>query len=189
MYNVCAYTACVLLHFLARDVAGHVNVAQKSYDLWNSDSFEDTDTDRSQARMDPMVPRQLDPDSQMSEWMVPKTNYTPFNVSEECILWDDRCKGDRKKALSIFFNETLNSLLQDKCFTSPGPLNSSPCTSTAQVPLASSSLWSIVKSWMREFACTSSALEYRSAYCYLARLHYFSSIQSPKTPFIRYPLD
>ena len=157
------YVGFALLAFSAGSVSSHALFAPELYNLEYRKLAPATAANGPEMKMRPMMPRQLDPDSQMAQWMNPKTNYTAFNVSEECILWDDTCKGDREEALNIFFNQTLNGLLQDKCFTAPGPLDSNECTGTASVPPASSLLWSTLKSWMREPACTSSALEYRSA--------------------------
>ena len=118
-----------------------------------------------------------------------------FNVLEECILWDDTCQGDKLKAASIFFNQTLEALLGDECFTvvhsdcmavvyldispveefSKGtvgeghaderPVECDPAQcpgGIADIPRATLSLWSTLKSWMREPACASSSLEYSS---------------------------
>ena len=105
-----------------------------------------------------------------------------FNVSEACILWDDTCQGDKQNAASIFFGKTLEALLENECFTvtdsaevpfvglnhivdeGPSPFDPAQCPGgTAGVPPATSSLWSTLKSWMREPACASSSLEYSSA--------------------------
>ena len=163
MPKASAYVGFALLAFCAGSVSSHALFAPELYNLEYRKLAPATAANGPEVKTRPMMPRQLDPDSQLAQWMNPKTNYTAFNVSEECILWDDTCKGDREKALNIFFNQTLNGLLQDKCFTAPGPLDSNQCTGTASVPTASSLLWSTLKSWMREPACTSSALEYRSA--------------------------
>ena len=105
-----------------------------------------------------------------------------FNVSEECVLWDDTCHGDKKNAASIFFGKTLAALLENECFTvtdsaedvviglnregdeEPAPYDPAQCPGgTSGIPPATSSLWSTMKSWMREPACASSSLEYSSA--------------------------
>ena len=163
MPEASAYVGFALLAFCAGSVSSHALFAPELYNLEYRKLAPAMAANGPEVKTRPMMPRQLDPDSQLAQWMNPKTNYTAFNVSEECILWDDTCKGDREKALNIFFNQTLDGLLQDKCFTAPGPLDSNQCTGTASVPTASSLLWSTLKSWMREPACTSSALEYRSA--------------------------
>ena len=106
-----------------------------------------------------------------------------FNVSEECILWDNTCQGDKQKAANIFFNQTLEALLENECFTGtdsaravvvglnevlderPAEYDPGQCPGgTTGIPPATSSLWSTLKSWMREPACASSSIEYGSAF-------------------------
>ena len=116
--------------------------------------------------------------------MADRTSLYPnsqYNVSEECILWDGNCQGDKQHAASIFFGKTLEALLGNECFTGTNstadvtvglgqtgyeeeaPLDSAQCPGgTTGIPPATSSLWSTLKSWMREPACASSSLEYSS---------------------------
>lgn len=83
-----------------------------------------------------------------------RTVWHPIEIDEEetCVLWDASCKGDKNKALGVFFGTTdggiLASLLGDPCFTTGGPGRNS-CTGTTTIPPASSAIYSTVKSWMR----------------------------------------
>ena len=155
-----------LLIFLDRSVLSDANFAPKPYKLWNRDP-------------DRIVSASGPPTTANSTSLYPNSN---LNVSEECILWDDTCQGDKQNAASIFFGKTLEALLENECFTvtnsaedafvgldhmvaeQPAPFDSAQCPGgTAGIPPATSSLWSTLKSWMREPACASSSLEYSSA--------------------------
>ena len=155
-----------LLTFLGRGVLSEVIFASKPYNLWTRDP------DRAMNSSGPQITANstsLYPDSY-------------FNVSEECVLWDDTCHGDKQNAASIFFGKTLAALLENECFTvtdsaedvviglnreideEPAPYDPAQCPGgTAGLPPATSSLWSTTKSWMREPTCASSSLEYSSA--------------------------
>lgn len=160
------YIGCALLTFLDRGVLSDSISAPKPYKLWNRDP-------------DGIVNASAPQTTANSTSLYPDSN---FNVSEECILWDDTCQGDKQNAASIFFGNTLEALLENECFTvtdsaegvvlglddvldeQPAPFNSAQCPGgTAGVPPATSSLWSTLKSWMREPACASSSLKYISA--------------------------
>lgn len=160
------YIGCALLTFLDRGVLSDIISAPKPYKLWNRDP-------------DGIVNASGPQTTANSTSLYPDSN---FNVSEECILWDDTCQGDKQNAASIFFGNTLEALLENECFTvtdsaegvvlglddvldeQPAPFDSAQCPGgTAGVPPATSSLWSTLKSWMREPACASSSLKYISA--------------------------
>ena len=155
-----------LLAFLGKGVLSEAIFVSKPYNLWTRDP------DRAMNSSGPQTTANatsLYPDSY-------------FNVSEECVLWDDTCHGDKQNAASIFFGKTLAALLQNECFTvidsaedvfvglnhlldeEPAPYDPAQCPGgTSGLPPATSSLWSTMKSWMREPACASSSLEYSLA--------------------------
>ena len=157
---------CALLAFLDSGVLSHAIIGPKPYNLWNRDAGRAMSDGGPQTTANSTS---LYPDSY-------------FNVSEECVLWDDTCHGDKQNAASVFFGKTLAALLKNECFTvtdsaedpvvglnhivdeSPAPYDPDQCPGgISGVPLATSSLWSTLKSWMREPACASSSLEYSSA--------------------------
>lgn len=75
-----------------------------------------------------------------------------INQTQECVLWDPACHGNRSAAILDFFNGTMPRLLEDSCFTT-GPQWDMVCT---QSPLPAPSLinsWSTIRSWMRSPAC------------------------------------
>ena len=75
-----------------------------------------------------------------------------INNTQECVLWDPACHGNRSAALLNFFIETMPTLLDDSCFTT-GPQSDMVCTKS---PLPGPSLinaWSTIRSWMRSPAC------------------------------------
>ena len=160
------YVGYALLTFLDRARLNDAFVAPKPHSLWNRDSGQAMNASGPPATANGTS---LYPDSH-------------FNVSEECILWDNTCQGDKQKAASVFFNKTLQALLENECFSvtnsahdvvvglneevdeSPAGYDPGQCPGgTAGIPPATSSLWSTLKSWMREPACASSSLEYGSA--------------------------
>ena len=159
------FVGYALLGFLDRGVLSDAIFAPKPYNLWSRDP------DRAMNSSGPQT-------------MANSTSLYPdshFNVSEECVLWDDTCHGDKQNAASIFFGKTLPALLENECFTvtdsaedvvvglnqegdeETAPYDPAQCPGgISGVPPATSSLWSTMKSWMREPACASSSLEYSS---------------------------
>ena len=166
MCGAYSFVAYALLAFFDRGVLTHAIFAPEPYNLWNRDSGPAMNASGPQT---PANSTSLYPDSY-------------FNVSEECVLWDDTCHGDKQNAASIFFGKTLAALLENECFTvtdsardlvvglknlvdeEPAPYDRAQCPGgISGIPPATSSLWSTLKSWMREPACASSSLEYSSA--------------------------
>ena len=87
-----------------------------------------------------------------------KLLYRPAVINEtvECLLWNPTCTGNRSEALKEFFNVTggtLFDLTSDLCFTDD------PKCIASRVPPQSSSIRSLVKSWMRQPACSTAAAE------------------------------
>ena len=84
--------------------------------------------------------------------------YIPVNidVEKDCPLWNSSCTGDRSEALSQFFHNDTVQLKYDPCFVDTIDL---PCNASAYSP-ASASQRSMIKSWMRQLACTSAFQEY-----------------------------
>ena len=83
-------------------------------------------------------------------------SYTPVKIDEkkDCALWDDKCAGNRTAALDNFFNDEMDDLKKDSCFIQiPDNYHNSSCTPSLS-PTASASIWSKVKTWMREPACS-----------------------------------
>ena len=155
-----------LLAFLHRGVLSDAIFPPKPYNLWSRDPDRAMNASGSKSAAN-------------STSMYPDSY---FNVSEECVLWDDTCHGDKQNAASNFFGKTLAALLENECFTvtdsaqdvvlglnnlqdeEPAPYDSAQCPGgISGVPPATSSLWSTLKSWMREPACASSSREYSSA--------------------------
>lgn len=104
----------------------------------------------------------------------PSILHTPvtINNTQECVLWDPACRGNRSAALLNFFNETMPTLIEDSCFTT-GPQSDMVCTKS---PLPGPSLinsWSTIRSWMRTPACQTAREE-------VHRLH--PSIQAHDPP-------
>ena len=160
------FVGCALLAFLDRGVLSDAVSAFKPYNLWSRDS-------------DSAMNASGLPTTANSTSLYPDSN---FNVSEECVLWDNTCHGDKQNAASIFFGKTLPALLENECFTvnnsaedvsvglnnegveEQAPYDPAQCPGgISGIPPATSLLWSSLKSWMREPACASSSLEYRSA--------------------------
>ena len=165
MYGAHRYVGYALLAFLHRGVLSDAIFAPKPYNLWNRDP------DRAMNASGPQT-------TANSTSLYPDSH---FNVSEECVLWDDTCHGDKQNAASVFFGKTLAALLENECFTvtdsaedvvvglndvgdeEQAPFDSAQCPGgISGIPPATSSLWSTLKSWMREPACASSSLEYSS---------------------------
>ena len=160
------FVAYVLLAFLGRGVLSDAIFAPKPHMLWGRDPDRAMNASGSKGTPN-------------STSMYPDSY---FNVSDECVLWDDTCHGDKQHAASNFFGKTLAALLENECFTvtdsaqdvvvglnnlvdeEPAPYDSAQCPGgIAGVPPATSSLWSTLKSWMREPACASSSREYSPA--------------------------
>ena len=160
------FVGYALLSFLDRGVLSHATFAPKPYNLWIRDP------DRAMNASGPQ-------NTANSTSLYPDSY---FNVSEECVLWDDTCHGDKQNAASTFFGKTLAALLENECFTvkdsavdlviglndfvdeDPAPYDPAQCPGgISGIPPDTSSLWSTLKSWMREPACKSSFLEYSSA--------------------------
>ena len=160
------FVGCALLAFLDRALSSDAVSAPRPYNLWSRGS------DRAMNASGPQT-------TANSTSLYPDSN---FNVSEECVLWDSRCHGDKQNAASIFFGKTLAALLENECFTGtdsaadafvglnnvideePAPYDPAQCPGgISGVPPATSSVWSSLKSWMREPACASSSLVYRPA--------------------------
>lgn len=111
-----------------------------------------------------------DPDSVMAaEYANANFTYTmppykPVNIStDECVLWDMSCQGNKTLAATDFFNRTAEKLLQDNCFMVGMDILSPNCTSSLVDP-ASSSMMLAAKSWMRQPACASSWNSWASIY-------------------------
>ena len=84
-------------------------------------------------------------------------SYVPAAIDEkkDCAIWDSSCPGDRKGALEQFFNVEMDKLKKDACFVQiPDTYHNTSCISSSS-PTASASIWSKVKTWMREPACSS----------------------------------
>ena len=160
------FVGCALLAFLNRSVLSDSIPAPKPYKFWSRDSG------RAMNASGPLTPAN-------STSLYPDSN---FNVSEECVLWDNTCHGDKQNAASIFFGKTLPALLENECFTGtdsardvvvglnnmgdeePAPYDPAQCPGgLSGVPPATSSMWSSLKSWMRGPACASSSMVYTSA--------------------------
>lgn len=141
-------------------VSGHVVAfATKTYDVY----------DRPTPRLDtPWA--SITPRLQLRQFTEPSTHSTKalnsrptaypsilqspvaINHTQECILWDPACHGNRSAALLDFFNETMPILLEDSCFTTE-PQGNMVCSTS---PLPGPSLinsWSTIRSWMRSPAC------------------------------------
>ena len=160
------FVGCALLAFLVRGVLSDAVSASKPYNFWRRDSDKAMNASGPQTTANSTS---LYPDS-------------IFNVSEECVLWDNTCHGDKQNAASIFFGKTLAALLENECFTGTdsasdvfvglnnmgdeeaAPYDPAQCPGgLSGVPPATSSMWSSLKSWMREPACASSSLVYSSS--------------------------
>lgn len=160
------FVGCALLAFLDRGVLGDAVSAPKPYNFWSRDS------DRAMNASGPQT-------TANGTSLYPDSN---FNVSEECVLWDNTCHGDKQNAASIFFGKTLAALLENECFTvtdsasdlvvglnlsideEQAPYDPAQCPGgISGIPPATSSMWSSLKGWMREPACASSSLVYGSA--------------------------
>ena len=160
------FVGLALLAFLNRGVLSDAVPAPKPYNFWSRDSDSAVNTSGLHTTAN-------------STSLYPDSN---FNVSEECVLWDSTCHGDKQNAASIFFGKTLSALLENECFTvtdsaedvvvglnnevdeDQAPYDPAQCPGgISGSPPATSSLWSSLKSWMREPACASSSLLYRSA--------------------------
>lgn len=78
----------------------------------------------------------------------------PFNVTEECVLWNSACKGNKTLATERFFGDLLPRLLEDDCFVHQGE----KCTngSSAKNP------WQFeeIKKFMRSSECGASLAKY-----------------------------
>ena len=160
------FVGCALLAFLNRGVFSDAVSAPNPHNFWIRGSDAAMNASESQTTAN-------------STSLYPDSN---FNVSEECVLWDNTCHGDKKNAASIFYGKTLAALLENECFTGtdsasdvvvglnnmgdeePAPYDPAQCPGgLSGVPLATSSMWSSLKSWMREPACASSSLVYSPA--------------------------
>ena len=75
-----------------------------------------------------------------------------INHTQECVLWDPACHGNRTAALLNFFNKTMPILLEDSCFTT-GPQSDMVCTKSALPGSSLINSWSAIRSWMRSPAC------------------------------------
>ncbi|KAG8530880.1 uncharacterized protein KY384_004237 [Bacidia gigantensis] len=164
-------THTLLLYFIscAQNVFSYVAIqrhAPKTYSLYDADATPTRETD--QARITPGLRlRQLmDPDSNMARYFATRpTSYSsvPYkpatiNSTQQCLLWDPSCKGNRREAVLGFFQDTMPKLLQDSCFTT-GPDWDSYCTETPKPDPSLISYWSTVRSWMREPSCQSARHE------------------------------
>jgi len=140
--------------------SGYVaRLAPKTYRAYDADATGTLDAYK--AKITPnLTPRQLmDPDSQMAQYFnsrptsYPSKAYTPvtINSTEDCVLWDPTCHGDRNAALIDFFNNTQSQLINDPCFT-VGKEYDISCTENKPGP-SLVNYWSTVRSWMREPAC------------------------------------
>ena len=157
------FVDCALLAFLNRGVLSDGVPDPKPYNFWSRDSGS------------PMNASGLHTTANSTS-LYPDSN---FNFSEECVLWNNTCHGDKQNAASIFFGKTLAALLENECFTGtdsaadvvvglnnivdeqPAPYDPAQCPGgISGVPPATSSMWSSLKSWMREPACASSSLLY-----------------------------
>ena len=160
------FISYTLLAFLHRGVLSDTIFTPKPYKLWSRDPDRATNGSGPQ-------------NTANSTSLYPDSN---FNVLEECVLWDDTCHGEKRNAASIFFGKTFAALLRNECFTvtnSAGDImiglsnkvveevalyDPAQCPGgISGIPPATSSLWSTLKSWMREPACASSSRKYSSA--------------------------
>lgn len=79
----------------------------------------------------------------------------PLHLSDECLLWNSSCGGNRKLAINEFFNGTLWWLQENVCFYDlVNPL----CSTYVSQDVMSE--FTIIKSWMRSPQCASVSSEY-----------------------------
>ena len=87
--------------------------------------------------------------------------YKPASISpDECVLWDDTCKGNKTLAADKFFgvggyNGTMFALIGDSCFDDVDSVATGTNCTSALLDPASPSLSSAAKSYMRQSQCAS----------------------------------
>lgn len=82
----------------------------------------------------------------------------PLHLSDECLLWNTSCTGNKTLAIDEFFNGTLFWLQENECFVSP--LNASlDCSKYVSQDVMSE--FAVIKDWMRSPQCLSSSSEYK----------------------------
>lgn len=77
------------------------------------------------------------------------------NYNNTCMLWNDKCDGNRNQALVEFFNESMPALMADNCFAEPSQkfecfYACSTCTKQCfSCPASSASNWNQIRSFLR----------------------------------------
>ena len=74
------------------------------------------------------------------------------NNTQQCLLWDPACYGNRSAALLEFFDKTMPMLIEDSCFAT-GPQWDRVCTKSPSPGPSLIDSWSTMRSWMRSPAC------------------------------------
>lgn len=83
----------------------------------------------------------------------------PLHLSEECLLWNNSCTGNKTLALEEFFSVgTLNWLEENECFVKPENASLDCSKYVAQNVLSE---FAVIKDWMRSPQCLSSNSEFQ----------------------------
>lgn len=82
----------------------------------------------------------------------------PLHLSDECLLWNSSCTGNKTLALDEFFDGTLAFLQENECFTDPHNA-SLDCSKYVSQDLMSE--FAVIKDWMRSPQCLSSSSEHQ----------------------------
>ena len=70
----------------------------------------------------------------------------PLHLSDECLLWNSSCTGNKTLALDEFFEGTQFWLLENLCFVQP---NNTSLDCSKYVPQDVMSEFAVIKDWMR----------------------------------------
>ena len=82
----------------------------------------------------------------------------PLHLSDECLLWNASCTGNKTLALKEFFGGTLAFLQENECFVFPHNA-SLDCSKYVSQDVISE--FAVIKDWMRSPQCLSSSSEYQ----------------------------
>lgn len=76
---------------------------------------------------------------------------TTEDLSDQCLLWDNTCSGNRTLALNQFFNETIGNIAGNECFTN---------LTCDYHPAGRAEVYDQIKEWMHSPQCVSSGIEF-----------------------------
>lgn len=81
----------------------------------------------------------------------------PLHLSDECLMWNSSCAGNKTLALDEFFDGTVFFLQENECFVDP---HNASLDRSKYVSQGVMSEFAVIKDWMRSPQCLSSSSEW-----------------------------